>query len=343
MADCLHSAGVSVWLIQTKGAVPAAKPYPVREIPRVRPHGLFSKLHVFWNILRYFFRALPAEKEVVVCIGHPLLAVGLFFRLFKSRLIFYSLESLSFSAWNRWILSKFADGVIDVEENRLARLRGQIGEGIPAIIVPNMPMPVRGDAAAGSGCGAMRGALAGEGLASPGERLVVLAGSYQKYSCLERILESLPLWDGGAVLVLMVYGLPGSVCSVPHRLAVVRPRGGGDFYAWLSDADLALLPYESEDDFNVRFCSPQKLFDCYAAGVPYVASDRPIIRKALRELPEAGVLCDFTDPAAIAGAVNAMLRRGAGDAKRGMTALHREKFNYPAQRDAILDLMGGAE
>ena len=75
--------------------------------------------------------------------------------------------------------------------------------------------------------------------------------------------------------------------------------------AWTAAADVAAMAIQPTT-LNHRLTTPTRLFDALGAGVPVVASDLPGMAAIVRETG-AGVLCDPTDPASIAGALRAVL------------------------------------
>jgi glycosyltransferase involved in cell wall biosynthesis len=170
------------------------------------------------------------------------------------------------------------------------------------------------------------------------EQLIIYAGSYQSYACLDNIVKASQSFDENRKLVLMMYGIPDHLKSLSKNCIVVPPVHGEDFYEWLLDADCALLPYESKDDFNVQNCSPQKIFDCYCVGVPYVASNRPLIKKCLAPYPDAGIVCDFTNIDDIKIKIEALLSNQL-NRRITMQALHKERFNYGLLRNEIINLI----
>lgn len=288
-----------------------------------RPHGRFSKFHVLWNIIKFVLPTLFRRKDVVVCVGRPILIVGaLYKKLLGCRFLFYSLEYSALGRTDRWSISQ-CDGYIDVEENRCQKVVSDYGLVIPTCVIHNMP-PLHGKVTGG----ALKAWLLKEKSISPDARIVIYAGSYQGYARLPEIIEASRCFPANTYLVLMTYNLPERLLEIlPPNCFAVAPVGGDGFYEWLADADVALLPYEQASDFNVQNCSPQKLFDCYLVGVPYLASDRPLIKKTLEALPTAGAVCDFTDKMKIASGVSSLLTRKAV-VRDAMMLLHRQQFNY---------------
>ena len=332
LCEALREEGYGVTLFQKDGKTEKKK--GIFGIKCMEPHGKFHKFQTIWNMLKFALRTAWVSKDIVICVGKPILPLGGFYSLFfGSSLIWYSLEYSRLGAIDRFVYRHCVKGYIDVEENRRNAIFTQYGEKNATTICHNMPhLHVK------SFCGGkLRKYLKEQYGIADNAKLVMYAGSYQRYACLEKIVEASKSFPNNCVLVLMAFGLPKHLIESTNCI-VVPPVKGEEFYEWLSDADCALLPYESMTDFNVMNCSPQKLFDCYLAGVPFVASNRPIVRQTLGYAPQVGVLCDFTDEKAIVAAIRNILGRKAvvGDE---MKRLHREEFNYGRVMGNVLDVV----
>lgn len=70
-------------------------------------------------------------------------------------------------------------------------------------------------------------------------------------------------------------------------------------------ADLGVIPYWGID-LNNTYCSPNKLFEFAAAGLPFVSNDLPFLR-SIKERYGFGVLADLGSPQAAASAILAIL------------------------------------
>ncbi len=87
-----------------------------------------------------------------------------------------------------------------------------------------------------------------------------------------------------------------------HFLPAVAPD---DIPSWTAAADVAAMPIQPTT-LNHRLTTPTRLFDALGAGVPIVASDLAGMAAIVRSTG-SGVLCDPTDPAAIARALREVL------------------------------------
>lgn len=124
-----------------------------------------------------------------------------------------------------------------------------------------------------------------------------------------------------------------------HRVCLVPAVPHSELYEWIVDADIGLLPYEDDGDDNVRFCSPQKLFDYAVCGVPVIGSRRPVIAKVVEEC-NTGVLVDFLNERELALAIEEILK---GDNRRVMGLKNRrcyeQTYNYDNMIAPLLDYL----
>jgi glycosyltransferase involved in cell wall biosynthesis len=106
---------------------------------------------------------------------------------------------------------------------------------------------------------------------------------------------------------------------------------------WVASADVAVMPIQPST-LNHRLTTPNKLFEAMAVGVPVVASDLPGMATIVRETG-CGVLCDPTDPGAIAAAIRAVVDAApaARDAfRRGGLKAAATTYNWEAQLEVLL-------
>jgi glycosyltransferase involved in cell wall biosynthesis len=75
-----------------------------------------------------------------------------------------------------------------------------------------------------------------------------------------------------------------------------------ELLAWTAAADAGVIPYQPTC-LNNLYCTPNKLFEFIAAGLPILASDLPEIR-AIVAGHGIGQLADLSSPSAIAAAID---------------------------------------
>jgi glycosyltransferase involved in cell wall biosynthesis len=119
-----------------------------------------------------------------------------------------------------------------------------------------------------------------------------------------------------------------------HLLPAVRPD---ELLDWVAAADVAAMPIQPTT-LNHRLTTPNKLFEAMAVGVPVVASDLPGMAPIVRETG-CGVLCDPTDPAAIAAAIRSVLEAPEAERRafrdRALAAAHHP-YSWETQVEVLL-------
>jgi len=176
---------------------------------------------------------------------------------------------------------------------------------------------------------------------APTTPVVLYHGGFSPDRGIEQLVEALPLLPG-VHLVCLGYGvlepfLRARLAEADGRLHVLPAVPPEALLEWVASADVAAMPIQPTT-LNHRLTTPNKLFEALAAGVPIVASDLPGMASIVRETG-AGVVCDPTDPAAVAAAIRRILelpeadRRAMGE--RGREAA-RTRYNWRAQMDVLL-------
>jgi glycosyltransferase involved in cell wall biosynthesis len=92
------------------------------------------------------------------------------------------------------------------------------------------------------------------------------------------------------------------------RVHVLPPVPPEELLPWVASADVGVMPNQPRT-LNERLSTPNKLFECLAAGLPVVSSDFPERRRIILLDPEGplGAVCDPTDPDALAAAIRSIL------------------------------------
>lgn len=176
---------------------------------------------------------------------------------------------------------------------------------------------------------------------APDAPVVLYHGGFSPDRGIDQLIEALPLLPG-VHLVCMGYGLLEPVLRARaaasdgrlHVLPAVPPEA---LLEWVASADVVAMPIQPTT-LNHRLTTPNKLFEALAAGVPIVAADLPGMAPIVRETG-AGVVCDPTDPVAIAAAIRSLLelpeaeRRAIGERGRRAAAT---RYNWTAQIEVLL-------
>ena len=124
-----------------------------------------------------------------------------------------------------------------------------------------------------------------------------------------------------------------------HVLDAVPPD---ELIEWVASADVGVMAI-APSTLNHRLSTPNKLFECLAAGTPVVVSDLPEMRRIVLGDPVGplGEVCAPGDPVDLARAIRAILERPpeelAALRARCLRAAH-ERWNWERESAALLEL-----
>jgi glycosyltransferase involved in cell wall biosynthesis len=126
-----------------------------------------------------------------------------------------------------------------------------------------------------------------------------------------------------------------------HVLDAVPP---GELLEWVASADVGsmAMPHDSE---NLFLSTPNKLFECLAAGTPVVVSDFPAVRRIVTNssLGQLGRTCNPSDPRDVARALAEILDLPPGERLELRKACRRaaeERWNWEAQVKPLAEAYG---
>ena len=97
------------------------------------------------------------------------------------------------------------------------------------------------------------------------------------------------------------------------RVHVLDPVPPSDLLSWIASATIGAMPIQAST-LNHYLTTPNKLFECLAAGVPVVASDFPAMRRIVLEDPDGplGTVCDPSRVEDLAAALRSLLELEPG-------------------------------
>ena len=128
------------------------------------------------------------------------------------------------------------------------------------------------------------------------------------------------------------------------RLHVLPPVPPAELLEWVASADVGIMPNQPRT-INERLSTPNKLFECLAAGTPVVSSDFPERRRIIAGDPDGplGALCDPTDPASIGAALRSILDLDPGaaaDLRGRCLRATAERYDWETQFAVLLRVFG---
>ena len=104
---------------------------------------------------------------------------------------------------------------------------------------------------------------------------------------------------------------------------------------YTASADAGIIPYPGVD-LNTTFCTPNKLFEYFCAGLPILANDLPELRRYVLGM-DAGIVHGMDGEEAMADAIDLFFRHDLG-AFRVSVAAGAEKMVWRSQTGVLLDL-----
>ncbi len=264
--------------------------------------------------------------------------------VYDSRDVYMRSRSLATAGWAwRWILGRLerrwarqTDRVMTVNSAYARMLVEQLRID-PPLVVMNLPDRWTAD---------RRPDLIREALALPLSTAIVLyQGGLMTDRGIEPAMEAI-LAVPGAVLCLLGFGalrdqLIDLSAIEPYvgKVFVLDPVPPDALLDWTASADVSVMTIQPTSQ-NHLYTTPQKLFESIAVGVPVVASDLPGMAEVVLAT-QSGVLCDPTDPAAIAAAIREILEVPAElklARRERILEAARARYNWQAEEAILLGL-----
>jgi len=188
-------------------------------------------------------------------------------------------------------------------------------------------------------------------LGIPGDEAIALYhGGFSAHRGLEELGEA--ILRPGLERVHAVYLGYGTRLAHLQQMAADRRFGGrvrvleavepDDLLPWVASSDVGVMAIQAST-LNHRLSTPNKLFECLAAGVPVVVSDFPAMRRIVIDDPDGplGAVCDPTDPDAIATAIRGILGlepAARADLRRRCLRAAHERWNWETESATLLAL-----
>jgi glycosyltransferase involved in cell wall biosynthesis len=190
-----------------------------------------------------------------------------------------------------------------------------------------------------------------ERLALPPEhRIALYHGGLMPDRGVDRLIEAMAE-QGLEATDLVIMG-DGAMEALLRDLASASPARGrihflprvppDELLEWVASADVGVMPNQPTT-LNERLSTPNKLFECLAAGTPVVSSDFPERRRIVDGGSDGqlGRVCDPTSPGSIATAIRAIVELEPEEAaalRLRCRGAARERYGWPVQLARALEV-----
>ena len=173
---------------------------------------------------------------------------------------------------------------------------------------------------------------------------VMFQGQFVREKNLEQLVMAFQWLRDSTQLFLLGDGpIETSLKKLCRRLGLANVFFGPwvpqqDLLAYVSHADLGIIPYSGSTLLNNRYCTPNKLFEFIEADVPICASDLPELRRFVKD-NGIGDVYVMEDPAAIARAIEACRCRCVqGGLTTPALQVARDKYAWTWQGKKLMQL-----
>lgn len=137
-------------------------------------------------------------------------------------------------------------------------------------------------------------------------------------------------------------GLPADGPAGHSRVHVLPAVAPDDLVDWVTGADLDAIPLQ-RSSLNHWLCTPNKLWESIAAGVPVVVSDFPVMRSIVLDDPGGplGTVCRPDVPASVAAAIRSILELSGPERDEIRDRCRRsaaERWNWETEASRLVAL-----
>lgn len=203
---------------------------------------------------------------------------------------------------------QYVDGFITLNQSIADFYRDKYPELPEAVLVPNAVERIAQSR--------YDGRLHSKAELEPDQKVLLFQGGYSPHRGIPALLESSRHLREDWTLVFMGWGkleedireyvdAESDRPSRRPRVAMVPSAPHDELLQWTAGAALGTIPYENTG-LNHLYCSPNKLWEYPAAGVPILASDMPEMKKKIEQYGIGITVDRELDPEQIAAAINAL-------------------------------------
>ncbi len=178
-------------------------------------------------------------------------------------------------------------------------------------------------------------------------KILLYQGGFSTHRGLEHLIGATSRLPADWCIVLMGWGKLEP--ALRRRARAEDPQGRRVFFlppvppaellGWTAGAAAGIIPYE-DSCLNHRFCTPNKLWEYPAAGVPLIVADLPELRRVVEEYDVGWVIAAPTSAESIAACVSGI---SATDLLRKSSNCDQfiSRDNWTVYQKRLLDLYAG--
>lgn len=179
------------------------------------------------------------------------------------------------------------------------------------------------------------------------QKVLLFQGGFAEHRGIGALLDVAAFLDGSWSLVFMGWGkLEGSIRehakaiddrpAGKQRISVIPGAPHAELALWTAGASLGAIPYE-DTGLNHRYCTPNKLWEFPAAGVPILATNLPEMAKRIEPTEMGFTVSPELDAPAIAEQINELGDVDLQRYKEGAEAFIRDD-NWEGYEHALLEV-----
>lgn len=149
--------------------------------------------------------------------------------------------------------------------------------------------------------------------ASADDHLLLYHGSLRSLRHLGELIASAALLPDNWKLVLLGDGpLKTELAGMDSKAILLDPVAYADLPGWIAGADMGVALYEDKG-LNQHYCSPNKLYELIACGVPLLATDLPELRRFAAEAGCGKIISGAVTPQTIAEVIAGLDEQALSD------------------------------
>jgi glycosyltransferase involved in cell wall biosynthesis len=174
-------------------------------------------------------------------------------------------------------------------------------------------------------------------------KIVLYQGAFLRNRGLEKLVDAAAYIDDGVLIVIMGYGhlkeeLKKRVAhkGLGKKVIIADAVNHGDLLQYTMSADLGISPIQNSS-LSYYYSTPNKIWEYIAAGIPFLTSDFPEVRKLAVE-EDMGEIIDPENAVDVANRIHHLLKNRAVYLRKqtNVKRLAREEYNWKNEEERLV-------